>query len=280
MTPVKALIYADNTINVDVESLVNLLKSKCTYIQFEKGPERLHISDEEISNPGTYTRLPKSILQKAGKFKFIFICTAIPYDNAYFFDYKKNIIIISFEGWNRLTNLPIFNGIAYFIASILCDEYHIGVTHTKDIGCVNDFWLEKSGINAGMRAAFLCDKCISTYKGKSKIVDDIQGILDLVSHASRQNEDILKLQPITDDFFDVFLSHNSEDKPAIRKINKKFIRNGIRTWLDEEQLPLGVPWKSELKKQIPKAKMACVFVGANGIGPWHKREARAFLDEF
>lgn len=276
----KGLIYTDNTMQLDIGSTVDVLNSKCKHIRFEQGNEVLHLPDYQVKNPETYENLSLSIKRKSKSYDYIFICTAIPYANAYFFDYPENVIIISFEGWNRFTNLPIANGLAFFIAAILCDENKIGETHSKDVGCVNDFWLVKSGVNAGMRSAFLCNKCRSLYSRKSKIIEDIENILDLVSQASRYDKDILDSSSAKHGEFDVFLCHNSQDKPAIRKINKKFQQKGIVTWLDEEQLLHGIPWQPELEKQIQKIRLACVFVGANGIGPWQGAEVRAFLNEF
>jgi hypothetical protein len=36
--------------------------------------------------------------------------------------------------------------------------------------------------------------------------------------------------------FDVFLCHNSADKPAVREIAQKLKKEGIKPWLDEEQI--------------------------------------------
>jgi hypothetical protein len=36
------------------------------------------------------------------------------------------------------------------------------------------------------------------------------------------------------EIFDVFLCHNSEDKPAVREISKLLKGNNIKPWLDEE----------------------------------------------
>jgi hypothetical protein len=41
------------------------------------------------------------------------------------------------------------------------------------------------------------------------------------------------------EIFDVFLCHNSEDKPAIRNIARKLVENGITPWLDDEQIRSG-----------------------------------------
>ena len=42
--------------------------------------------------------------------------------------------------------------------------------------------------------------------------------------------------------FDVFLSHNSKDKGAIRRLKERLIERGLTVWFDEEQLRPGIPW--------------------------------------
>ena len=39
--------------------------------------------------------------------------------------------------------------------------------------------------------------------------------------------------------FDVFLCHNSEDKPEIRRIADDLIKQGIKPWLDEREIKPG-----------------------------------------
>jgi TIR domain len=43
------------------------------------------------------------------------------------------------------------------------------------------------------------------------------------------------------EIFDVFLCHNSEDKPAIRGICRRLVSEGIKPWLDEEQIRPSIP---------------------------------------
>lgn len=80
--------------------------------------------------------------------------------------------------------------------------------------------------------------------------------------------------------FDVFLCYNSQDKPAILRIDRKLRERGILPWLDENELRPGMPWQPALEKQINKIKAAAVFVGASNEGPWQKMEIPAFLRKF
>ena len=80
--------------------------------------------------------------------------------------------------------------------------------------------------------------------------------------------------------FDVFLCHNSADKPAVERIRQQLLDQGILAWLDVKELAPGKPWQPELERQIKNMGSAAVFVGAAGIGPWQQREMYGFLDEF
>jgi hypothetical protein len=80
--------------------------------------------------------------------------------------------------------------------------------------------------------------------------------------------------------FDVFLCHNSEDKPAVREIAQQLVKEGIKPWLDEEQIRPGTSWQTALGQQIETIKSAVVFVGQRGIGPWQNQEIQALLSQF
>ncbi len=80
--------------------------------------------------------------------------------------------------------------------------------------------------------------------------------------------------------FDVFLCHNSQDKPEVREIARQLQKQGLKPWLDEWELRPGLSWQELLEEQIKQIKSAAVFVGSSGFGPWQKREMRAFLSEF
>jgi hypothetical protein len=275
-------LYADNTLPVALGPLCEVLGSVCKTLTFEAGTSTLRIPTPVISKPETFKELPAALLAATRNSDLTILCTAVPYENNFFYEQYGKTVILSFYGWHVLTNLPISNGIAYFLTSIVADLTSMGSTHQKNTGCLNDFWWNKQGVDVGMRAAFLCPACIDEYKGDRALLEDVHRLLDLVSTASRRERDVLNagVAPGRQVAFDVFLCHNGEDKPAVRDVNATLKRTGIRTWLDEEQLPLGTPWQAELEKQISQVAAAAVFVGRSGLGPWQGAEMRAFLTEF
>jgi|GEM_PF-722914 len=80
--------------------------------------------------------------------------------------------------------------------------------------------------------------------------------------------------------FDVFLSYNSQDYPAVRQIADLLIEKGLHPWLDVDQIRPGTSWHTELGQQIETIKAAAIFIGASGLGPWQDQEVQALLNQF
>jgi WD40 repeat protein len=79
--------------------------------------------------------------------------------------------------------------------------------------------------------------------------------------------------------YDVFLCHNSEDKPDVKAIGERLKERGVLPWLDESELPPGRRWRPKLEEVIETIKSAAVFVGPGGVGPWQDVEQDAILQQ-
>ncbi len=77
--------------------------------------------------------------------------------------------------------------------------------------------------------------------------------------------------------FDVFLAHNSQDKPQVRAIANELKRCGLKPWLDEEQIPPGRPFQDLIQKAIQSVKSAAIFIGPQGLGKWQIMELRSLI---
>ena len=53
--------------------------------------------------------------------------------------------------------------------------------------------------------------------------------------------------------FDVFLSHSSKDKPVVRELAARLKKDGVRVWLDEEQIKPGDSIPASVQKWRKKA---------------------------
>ena len=80
--------------------------------------------------------------------------------------------------------------------------------------------------------------------------------------------------------FDVFLAHNSADKPQIRVIDNKLKKRGISTWLDEEQILAGELFQVAIQRSFSQIKSAAIFIGLTGLGKWQALELQTLISQF
>lgn len=76
---------------------------------------------------------------------------------------------------------------------------------------------------------------------------------------------------------DVFLSHNSTDKPAVESLAHRLRAEGIELWLDEWNLIPGNPWQEKIEQALNECRSCAVLIGPSGIGPWQNAEMRAAI---
>jgi WD40 repeat protein len=79
--------------------------------------------------------------------------------------------------------------------------------------------------------------------------------------------------------YDVFLSYNSKDRPAVAAIAEQLRVEGVLAWFDTRDIGAGRRWQNELERQISKVGAGAVFIGPHGLGPWQDMEQQAFVNE-
>jgi hypothetical protein len=77
---------------------------------------------------------------------------------------------------------------------------------------------------------------------------------------------------------DLFLSYNHIDRDAVLAVKRQLRKRGVSTFLDSENLPLGLPWLTALYNAIQEVRAVAVFIGKAGIGNWQMREMSLSLD--
>ena len=80
--------------------------------------------------------------------------------------------------------------------------------------------------------------------------------------------------------FDVFLAHNSVDKPMVREIGARLREQGLNPWLDEEQILAGELFQEAIQKAIPNIKSAAIIFGVSGLGKWQVIELHTLISQF
>lgn len=78
--------------------------------------------------------------------------------------------------------------------------------------------------------------------------------------------------------YDVFLSYNAADKPAVEEIARRLRRVGIDPWLDHWNLIPGEPWQEAIEVALGQCATCAVFVGPSGVGPWQNKEMLVALE--
>lgn len=78
--------------------------------------------------------------------------------------------------------------------------------------------------------------------------------------------------------YDVFLSHNSQDKPAVDALARRLSERGLTPFLDKWCLAPGEPWQEAIEEALLASASCAVFFGPSDISPWHNEEMRAALD--
>ena len=98
------------------------------------------------------------------------------------------------------------------------------------------------------------------------------------NNTTPQAEESLSTPPAPESSdFDVFLAHNSLDKPQVEAVARKLQQRGIKYWLDKEQIPPGRWFQDVIQQAIPNVKSAAIFIGVNALGKWQKVELRSFI---
>jgi hypothetical protein len=78
--------------------------------------------------------------------------------------------------------------------------------------------------------------------------------------------------------FDIFLSHNSRDKPAVERLAEKLKRERLEPWIDKWCLTPGTRWQDQLVKGLRASATCAFFIGATCAGDWASEELNVALD--
>ncbi len=78
--------------------------------------------------------------------------------------------------------------------------------------------------------------------------------------------------------YDVFLSHNTADKPFVRAMADWLEKQGVTFFLDEKDLQPGDRLTERLGKAMDESESAIICLGPNGEGPWQGEEVDSLLN--
>lgn len=195
----KILLVFDKDFPIDSGKLLTFLKQKLSQIKFELHTGSFEIKDKIVSKPTTFKQVLFDLMSKQKDFDGVFCFTNKKYNDNFFFHEYDNLLIFSFYAWSFLTDLPISNGVIYFMVdSISLDINPTDFRHQEITGCIYDFLTDKRGVDDGMRQARFCSNCLKrlsesiTSEKDLNVFNDLKVLMNLLSESSRWNKDILE----------------------------------------------------------------------------------------
>lgn len=195
----KVLLTFDKDFPIDTKKLLTFLDQKLTHIKFELHKDQFEIKDEIISKPKTFNQVDKDLKDSQNGFDKVFCFTSKKYNDNFFIHEHNNVTIFSISGWPYLTDLPISNGIIYFIIDYFALELNYSdFRHQEVTGCIYDFLTNKKGIDEGMRQARFCSNCLKRIsesisdENDLKIFNDLKILMNHLSEFSRWNRDVFE----------------------------------------------------------------------------------------
>lgn len=191
-------IIEEPEIGLDLSKLLVHLNHLCDGFRFSRTEPQEYLREDSVTHPESFRNV-HNLLGTKYKFDWIIYFTEKPFDNNFFYDEFRKVIIVSFYGWELLTKLSKNNGFIYFICGLMADaiDENEEERHYINTGCIFDFLLDKAGIHDGMKKASICPDCFNRIASYNKTPEDLLLLhnLDLLmkelSSASIWDQDIL-----------------------------------------------------------------------------------------
>jgi small GTP-binding protein len=79
--------------------------------------------------------------------------------------------------------------------------------------------------------------------------------------------------------FDLFVSYDSSDWPAVEAIAGEMRKFGLLPWLSNIHMPPGRKWQEVLVESIQRVNTGVIFLGRRGLSDWQGYEQRFMVDE-
>ena len=79
----------------------------------------------------------------------------------------------------------------------------------------------------------------------------------------------------------IFLIYAHSDKETVRKLHQRLVRDGIRAWLDAQNLQPGQDWQYEIRKAILSSDrvLVCLTQGFNKQPGYRHEELKVALEK-
>ncbi len=197
----KILLAKDRATNLNLKLSADILNYLCranNFIEFDQ-PVEVGVPSAYIDLNVERTELENLIAPN--EVGHVFYCTSRRYENNYFFYSNYATTILSFHGWKHCTNLPLENGLFYFIAVIQASIIDDSFRHDDTTGCIYDYLWDKTAVDVGMKTGQFCKDCLTRVEktvkespSLSNILDDVMSILKILSTSSKWGNSVFEYE--------------------------------------------------------------------------------------
>jgi hypothetical protein len=237
-------VYRDNVCDLAINEIIDNLSRRFTGLNFIEGASNFVLTDSTSCTLMNHKELEHAIDRETAGDDIVFLFTEKPYSSNLFWQIFGRKVIISFFGWDYLTQLPRNNGAVYFICSMILFDM-LGERQQHNSSCMMDYWWYYSGINEGLKSSWICPACLDKLHKlanaqQQKILSEIVPVLRDLRAASRGNMDICSYWKIRNrtEQSQAFLYHSIHDRDGMKKMGDYFKKNNMETFPGGEQFPL------------------------------------------
>ena len=193
----KILLMQDKDV-LPLKEISNRLNRISKNVTFETSSAKLAQDSSLSIQIREASELEKKIEKNVKQYDLLFLITERRYVDNFFYHKASKTVILSFAGWEFYTNLPIENGVVYFIAQILAKEVdNYSFRHLEKTGCLYDFLGNKTDVDLGMREGYICDECLHRLsetklnEEKQLLLVDVLTILSSLANVSKLEKSFL-----------------------------------------------------------------------------------------
>ena len=122
---------------INLQKSAELLNKICRTLEFNILQKSIKFGTEHIHTEIEIESLSEEL--KNVKRDYTIFLTKRKHPDNWFWHSGKNIMILSFFGWKHYTNLPLENGLFYFICDTLVQRIDRTSRHYETTGCLYDF---------------------------------------------------------------------------------------------------------------------------------------------
>jgi len=133
--------------------------------------------------------------------------------------------------------------------------------------------------SVAMRLRRICDSSPRPLRGslRHKLERRVIALAQDISYPPSSQP--MRVESKTPVVYDVFIAYNSRDYDLVRPVVESLRARGIRTWMDQMDLPPGTPFQDRIEDVLRSCRAAAIFVGPDGLGPWERFEVRIAVSE-